>query len=94
MFREYTAEQKNIIDKISNRIAEAKSYRLHGFRSPRVLSRTLFRENNFLEIRNNSSLRQLDENLISGDFVDNKNTKLFQIERIKRMQNSSKYNQL
>ena len=44
VFREYTQEQIQIIDKINARIEETKKFRFSGLRSPTILSRRLYRD--------------------------------------------------
>ena len=70
VFREYTLEQIQIIDRINARIEEAKKLRFSGLRSPTILSRRLYRDVCFSESRDHSPLNYRSKELTSNDSQD------------------------
>ena len=76
LFIDYTKAQLLLIDKISNRIEEAKSFH-GGFRSPRALTRALLKETSLWSSRNQRFPILTNEELTIDNFSNALNRKEF-----------------
>ena len=79
MFIDFTSDQIELIDKIKNRIAETRSFRYQGFISPRVLTRTFFKEFNMPSSINGDYFRDKSKESFTDNFLTNQSYANFEI---------------
>ena len=88
MFIEFTNEQTQLINRISSRIEEARSFRYQGFRSPRVLANSLLKEMNSQSMINYGYLRVPNRPNFIESPTTAKNNESFAIKRLKSNTNN------
>ena len=86
MFINYTNEQIRLIESISNKIEEAKTFMVSGFKSPCALSRKLKRESCLTNNTNQNSFAVTNRNFSPDSlFINTKHTELFKIRKLHKI---------
>ena len=86
MLADYTEEQIQMLDKLDDRVAEAKTFKYSGFKSPKLLYNILQKEKYSSPIDSPKANAHIMNNFVQNDLQCPKSIQLFRIEKLRAYQ--------